>query len=42
MKKFIALLSATVMTTAFGATAYAASPDVYVVNFRADTSSESV
>jgi len=42
MKKFIALLSATVMTTAFGATAYAASPDVYVVNFRADTSAESV
>ena len=41
MKKFIALLSATVMTTAFGATAFAASPDVYVVNFRADTSAES-
>lgn len=41
MKKLIALLSAAVLTSTFGATAFAASPDVYVVNFRADTSAES-
>lgn len=42
MKKLIALFSATVLTSAFGATAFAASPDVYVVNFRADSNPESV
>ena len=41
MKKLIALFSAAVLTSTFGATAFAASPDVYVVNFRADTSAES-
>jgi len=41
MKNLIALFSATVLTTAFGASAFAASPDVYVVNFRADTSADS-
>lgn len=41
MKKIIALISATVLTTAFGASAFAATPDVYVVNFRADTSMDS-
>lgn len=35
MNKFISLLGAALVTTTFGATAYAASsPDVYVVNFR--------
>lgn len=42
MKKLTAILGATVLTSAFGATAFAASPDVYVVNFRADTNATSV
>ena len=41
MKKAISLLSAALITTAFGATAYAASPDVYVVNFRNNTDMQS-
>ena len=42
MKKLIALISASVLTSTFGATAFAASPDVYVVNFRADSNTESL
>ena len=41
MKNFVAFLSATALTAAFGATAYAATPDVYVVNFRNDASPQS-
>lgn len=41
MKKIISLLSAALMTTAFGATAYASSPDVYVVNFRNNADAQS-
>jgi hypothetical protein len=36
MKALSSFLGATLLTTAFGATAFAASPDVYVVNFRND------
>ncbi len=42
MNKLITLFSATVLTAAFGATAFASSPDVYVVNFRADSNADSV
>jgi len=42
MKNLVAILSATALTAAFGATAYAASPDVYVVNFRNDDSPHSM
>ncbi len=41
MKKLVAFLSATALTAAFGANAFANSPDVYVVNFRSDKSAES-
>lgn len=41
MRKLVAFLSAAALTTAMGATALASSADVYVVNFRSDTSSES-
>ncbi|RKQ71483.1 hypothetical protein DES40_0805 [Litorimonas taeanensis] len=37
MKTLTSLLGAALLKTAFGATAYAANPDVYVVNFRNDT-----
>lgn len=37
MKALSTFLGATLLTTAFGATAFAANPDVYVVNFRNDT-----
>lgn len=42
MTKLKTLLGAALLTSAFGATAYASSPDVYVVNFRnnSDTSSQ--
>ncbi len=42
MTKLKTLLGAALLTSAFGATAYASSPDVYVVNFRNnnDTSSQ--
>lgn len=36
MKALSSFLGATLLTTAFGATAFAANPDVYVVNFRND------
>lgn len=36
MKKFTAFISAVALTSAFGATAFANSPDVYVVKFRHD------
>ncbi len=42
MKKLVAFLSATALTAAFGANAFASSPDVYVVNFRSDDSTESL
>jgi len=41
MRTFVSILSATALTAAFGATAFASSPDVYVVNFRNDKSAES-
>ncbi|NNE57791.1 MAG: hypothetical protein HKN36_06750 [Hellea sp.] len=41
MKNFVSILSVAALTAAFGATAYASSPDVYVVNFRNDQSAES-
>lgn len=41
MNKFVAFLSATALSAAFGTTAFAASPDAYVVNFRADNNAES-
>lgn len=41
MRKLVAILSATALTAAFGANAFAASPDVYVVNFRNDHSPQS-
>jgi len=41
MKKLVAIISATALTAAFGASAFAASPDVYVVNFRNDNAPES-
>lgn len=36
MKIFTSVLGATLLTTAFSASAFAAQPDVYVVNFRKD------
>ena len=42
MKKLTALISGLAMTAAFGATAYAASPDIYVVNFKNDKDAKSV
>ncbi len=36
MKKLTAFLTAAAVTTAFAGTAYAASPDAYIVNFRND------
>jgi len=41
MKKLTAIISAAALTTAFGATAFANSPDVYVVNFRQDDNAQS-
>ncbi len=41
MKKLTAFISAVALTSAFGATAFANSPDVYVVNFRQDGNVES-
>lgn len=41
MKKLSAFLAAATLTTAFGATAFAATPDVYVVNFRNEKNTES-
>ena len=41
MKRIIAFVSGAALTAAFGATAFAASPDVYVVNFRNDKSADS-
>ncbi len=41
MKTLTSLMGAALLTTAFGATAYAASPDVYVVNFRNDKDANS-
>lgn len=41
MKKFTAFISAIALTSAFGASAFAASPDVYVVNFRQDDNANS-
>ncbi|MGJ8564916.1 MAG: hypothetical protein ACSHXY_15355 [Alphaproteobacteria bacterium] len=41
MKKFAALLTATLITAASGATAFAAAPDVYVVNFRNEKNTDS-
>lgn len=41
MKKFAAFLTATLLTAATGATALAAAPDVYVVNFRNEKNAES-
>ena len=42
MNKFISLVGAALVTTAFGASAYAASsPDVYVVNFRNNNDAQS-
>lgn len=37
MTKFRTLIGATLIAAAFGSTAFAASPDVYVVKFRADS-----
>ncbi len=42
MKKLTALTSGLALTAAFGATAFAASPDVYVVNFKNDKDAKSV
>ncbi len=41
MKKLVALISATALTAAYGASAFAASPDVYVVNFKDSKNAES-
>ncbi len=41
MKPLSTLLTAALLTTAFGANAYAASPDVYVVNFMNDNDTNS-
>lgn len=41
MRKLTALFSAAVITAAFGSTAFAAAPDVYVVNFRNNADSNS-
>ena len=41
MKKMIAFVSGVALTAAFGASAFAASPDVYVVNFRNDKNADS-
>ena len=41
MRKLTAFLSGAALTMAFGANAFAASPDVYVVNFRNDKNAES-
>lgn len=41
MKKLSAFISAIALTSAFGATAFANSPDVYVVNFRQDDNAKS-
>ena len=41
MKKLVAILGATALTAAFGTSAFATSPDVYVVNFRKDGNTES-
>ncbi len=42
MKHFTTTLAAVAVTSAFGVSAFAASPDVYVVNFRDDKSAESL
>ena len=41
MRKLNSLIGAAVLTSAFGIQAFAASPDVYVVNFRSDTDAAS-
>lgn len=41
MKKLAAFFAAATLTSAFGATAFAATPDVYVVNFRNEKNTES-
>lgn len=41
MKTFAALVTATILTAATSATAFAAAPDVYVVNFRNEKNAES-
>jgi len=41
MKKLTALISATILSATFGATAFAASPDAYIVNFRNDDNADS-
>ena len=41
MTKLRTLIGATLIATAFGSTAFAASPDVYVVKFRADSDAKS-
>lgn len=41
MTKLRTMIGATLIATAFGSTAFAASPDVYVVKFRADTDAKS-
>ena len=41
MKRLTSVLAATVLTTAFAAPAFATSPDIYVVNFRNATDSNS-
>ena len=41
MTKLRTLLGATLIAAAFGSTAFASSPDVYVVKFRADTDASS-
>lgn len=41
MKTLSSVIAATLLTTAFGATAFASSPDVYVVNFRNQTDTAS-
>lgn len=41
MKKFAAFFAAATLTSAFGVTAFATTPDVYVVNFRNEKNTES-
>jgi len=41
MKKLAAFFAAATLTSAFGATAFAKTPDVYVVNFRNEKNTES-
>jgi len=41
MRKLVTFASAFAMTFAFGANAFANSPDIYVVNFRSDKNAES-